>query len=49
MNEIIKIVNSFWELTAVMAPALLLGLFIAGILSAFITPDLIKKHLGKSK
>jgi len=48
MNEIIKIVNSFWELTAVMAPALLLGLFIAGILSAFITPDLIKKHLGKS-
>jgi uncharacterized membrane protein YraQ (UPF0718 family) len=48
MNEIIKIANSFWELTAVMAPALLLGLFIAGILSAFITPDLIKKHLGKS-
>jgi len=48
MNEIIKIVNSFWELTAIMAPALLLGLFIAGVLSAFITPDLIKKHLGKS-
>jgi len=48
MNEIIKIVISFWELTAIMAPALLLGLFIAGVLSAFITPDLIKQHLGKS-
>lgn len=31
-----------------MAPSLLLGFLIAGILSAFITPELIKEHLGKS-
>lgn len=48
MNHIINIISFFWELTAIMAPSLLLGFLIAGILSAFITPDLIKQHLGKS-
>ena len=48
MNHITNIISFFWELTAIMAPSLLLGFLIAGILSAFITPDLIKHHLGKS-
>ncbi|MDA3798993.1 MAG: SO_0444 family Cu/Zn efflux transporter [Kiritimatiellae bacterium] len=48
MNHISNIISFFWELTAIMAPSLLLGFLIAGILSAFITPELIKEHLGKS-
>ncbi len=39
---------SLWHLTAAMAPFILFGLFIAGILHEIIPLGFIQKHLGKS-
>lgn len=38
--------NSFWQLTVEMAPWLLLGFFIAGLLKVFYPQRLIIKHMG---
>lgn len=45
MSEILK---EFWYLTAEMAPYLLLGFLIAGILHAWFPKSFINKHLGNS-
>ena len=42
----IKLIYSFWEISAQMAPYLLFGFLMAGILSVMISGDYIKKHLG---
>ena len=42
-------VHSFWDVLGQMAPYLLLGYLIAGILSVFVTTDTVKTHLGGSK
>lgn len=36
-----------WELTAAMAPLLLLGFAVAGLLSVFISPEWLERHLGR--
>lgn len=40
------IVSECWNMTVEIAPYLLLGFTIAGMLSAFITPATVEKHLG---
>ncbi|MDE6812041.1 MAG: permease, partial [Muribaculaceae bacterium] len=41
------IIRSLIYMTCEMAPYILLGLFIAGLLHAFVTPDLMGKHLAR--
>ncbi len=44
LNDIL--INA-WNVTAVMAPYLLLGFFVAGVLGAFVPVSFIENHLGK--
>lgn len=39
--------KAFWELTMEMAPYLLLGFLIAGLLNGFFTKEWVQKHAGK--
>lgn len=49
MTEIlIDILNESWYVFNEMAPYLLLGFLVAGILSVFISPEWVEKHLGGS-
>ncbi|MGM0596952.1 MAG: permease [Myxococcota bacterium] len=48
MNFIISILKNFWMLTAEMAPYLLLGFFVGGLLHVFISAKLIRKHMGEN-
>ena len=45
----LKFINEFWIVLCQMAPYLLLGFFIAGILSVLISEKYVRKHLGKGK
>ena len=47
MEAAISIVIKSWDVMAIMAPYLLLGFFVAGVLSAFVPVSFIEKHLGK--
>ncbi|MFC1737444.1 SO_0444 family Cu/Zn efflux transporter [Planctomycetota bacterium] len=40
------ILNVFWATVAEMSPYLLFGFFVAGILSVFISAELVERHLG---
>ena len=40
---------SFWQSLQAMAPYLLLGFLIAGILSVVISPNWVQKHLGRGR
>lgn len=45
--ELIKnIFNGFWETLLEMSPFLLFGFFVAGILSVFVSKELVERHLG---
>jgi uncharacterized membrane protein YraQ (UPF0718 family) len=44
---IINILREIWLVLCEMAPYLLFGFFIAGILSVLISPKIVQKHLGK--
>jgi len=46
INFILNIINAIVDLWTAMAPYLLLGMFIAGILHVFIGTDFITRHLG---
>jgi hypothetical protein len=47
MTEFIKLVIiSFWDTLAEMAPYLLFGFLVAGILSALVSQSVVEKHLG---
>ena len=50
MNNLIKYIilflNEIWSLTLMMAPYLLLGMLISGLLSIFINKDFVFKHIG---
>jgi len=48
MEIIFKTAGYVWHLTAVMAPSLLFGFFVAGILSMLVTPEMVYRHLGRS-
>ena len=47
MEPLIHILSEAWNITAVMAPYLLLGFFVAGLLGAFVPVSFIETHLGK--
>jgi uncharacterized protein len=47
MEILSDILINAWGVTAVMAPYLLLGFFVAGVLGAFIPVSLIESHMGK--
>lgn len=47
MNLLYEFFNDFWEMTLGMAPYLLFGFFIAGLLHSFLPSSLYQKHLGK--
>lgn len=46
MHYLQNILVSSWQVTGEMAPYLLLGFLIAGVLSVFISPQWIERHLG---
>ncbi|MFA8344098.1 MAG: SO_0444 family Cu/Zn efflux transporter [Rhodothermaceae bacterium] len=48
INVIIDILNESWLVFNEMAPYLLFGFLVAGILSVFISPEWVEKHLGGS-
>ncbi len=47
MDMLSDILMKAWNVTAVMAPYLLLGFLVAGVLGTFIPKSFIEKHLGK--
>lgn len=48
-NFLFELLVASWWMLAEMAPYLLLGFVIAGLLSAFISPQWIERHLGGSR
>lgn len=50
MTEFIELISTiatgFWATVAEMSPYLLFGFFVAGLLSVFISPAVIERHLG---
>ncbi len=46
MKIILNILNEIWLVTAAMAPYLLFGFLMAGILSVLISKDYVQRHLG---
>ncbi len=46
MNILISILIETWSTLAEMAPYLLFGFFVAGLLSVFISPELVEQQLG---
>jgi uncharacterized membrane protein YraQ (UPF0718 family) len=47
METVVSIVLKSWDVMAIMAPYLLLGFFVAGVLSAFVPVSFIETHLGR--
>jgi len=47
MDMLVDISAQSWNVAAIMAPYLLLGFFVAGILSTFVPISFIENHLGK--
>ncbi len=47
METLVTIVVKSWAVMAIMAPYLLLGFFVAGLLGAFVPVSFIENHLGK--
>ncbi len=43
---LLELATGFWAATAEMAPYLLLGFAVAGVLSAFVSPALVERHLA---
>lgn len=44
----VNLLHNSWAILGQMSPYLLLGFFISGILSVFISPEWVQKHLGSS-
>lgn len=49
MQHLITLLQACWSVTGQMAPYLILGFFISGILSVMISPRWVEKHLGGSR
>lgn len=47
MNILLNILNEIWLVTVAMAPYLLFGFLMAGILSALISKEYVRRHLGE--
>ena len=49
MTDFVEIfVKGFWDTLAEMSPYLLFGFLVAGVLSVFISAELVEKHLGRT-
>ena len=48
MDLALNILHECWFMLAAMAPYLLLGFLVAGLLSAFVKPAFVEEHLGKA-
>ena len=48
MTQLQNIVLEVWMVTAEMSPYLLFGFLMAGVLSVFISPAVVERHLGRS-
>ncbi len=46
MNIILNILTEIWRVTVAMAPYLLFGFLMAGVLSVLISKDYVRRHLG---
>ncbi len=46
MEIITDILIQFWHTLCEMAPYLIFGFFVAGLLSVFISPEIVERHLG---
>jgi uncharacterized membrane protein YraQ (UPF0718 family)/copper chaperone CopZ len=46
MEILTKVIYEFWGTFSDMAPYLLFGFFIAGLLSVFVSPEKVERHLG---
>lgn len=46
MNILLNILTEIWRVTATMAPYLLFGFLMAGVLSVLISKDYVRRHLG---
>lgn len=46
MELLLNILNEIWLVTVAMAPYLLFGFLMAGVLSVLISPDYVRRHLG---
>ena len=46
LRTILKIAVEFWTVLGAMAPYLLFGFLVAGLLSVFISPETVERHLG---
>jgi uncharacterized membrane protein YraQ (UPF0718 family)/copper chaperone CopZ len=49
MSELLHILSEFWSVSAELAPWLLLGCLLAGVLHVVMPPDLVRTHLGGSR
>jgi uncharacterized membrane protein YraQ (UPF0718 family)/copper chaperone CopZ len=49
VDLLLDILMASWAMLAEMAPYLLLGFAVAGLLSAFISPEWVERHLGGSR
>ncbi len=47
LNELQRILIDFWETFVAMAPWLLFGFAVAGVMSVLVTPAMMERHLGK--
>lgn len=45
-EQLLEILAGFWDVLTEMAPYLLLGFGVAGVLSVIISPQLVERHLG---
>lgn len=49
MEKLLQLLNACWVVLAQMSPYLILGFLISGILSVFISPRWVEKHLGTGR
>jgi hypothetical protein len=47
VETVVSIIVKSWDVMAIMAPYLLLGFFVAGVLATFVPASFIETHLGK--
>lgn len=48
MEFVLSYLEAFWAVFTAIAPWLLVGFFLAGLVATFVSPDKIKKHLGEN-
>jgi len=45
-DVVMSILAEFWDVLGAMSPYLLFGFLVAGVLSVYISPDVVRRHLG---